>query len=166
MNDNIDTAKGQPDHKPTDPRYKDGKPKPLRPATRKEKALAKLVATNPKLTQAEAYVMVYGEGKARERSASVNASKVLKRKPVQLELAKYSQEAETVMHEVLGISRERMANERLARAVDWAVNARQTADSILDRVHGKAVQRQQIESKAVVLNIDLTESTEVGASGD
>jgi hypothetical protein len=36
------------------------------------------------------------------------------------------------------------------------VNARQTADSILDRVHGKATQHIQQRSEVVQISIDLT----------
>jgi hypothetical protein len=36
------------------------------------------------------------------------------------------------------------------------VNARQTADSLLDRVHGKATIKTENTTSVVTLNIDLT----------
>lgn len=77
------------------------------------------------------------------------------------ELAKHSDYAENALIEVLQQSKKRMYDDS-ARAVDWAVNTRQTADSVLDRIHGKATQKTEVTTRALTLNIDLTGA--VGAS--
>jgi hypothetical protein len=73
------------------------------------------------------------------------------------ELAKHSGTAEIVLIEVMNQSREQMYQTDRARAVDWANTARQSANDVIDRVHGKAVQQIQQTTKAVTLNINLTD---------
>jgi hypothetical protein len=83
------------------------------------------------------------------------AAENLAKPAVMLELAKHSKTAEQALTEVLSLSSQRMTEDK-PRAVDWAVNTRQTADSILDRIHGKAKQSVDVTSTAVTLNIDLS----------
>lgn len=127
--------------------------KPLRPLTRKQQAFVKHLIDNPKSSATKAVLATYDDmpyGTAR----SV-ASENLTKPNIQLELAKYSSTAEVVLLEVLQQSRERMTEDK-PRSVDWANSARMTADSILDRVHGKATQKVESTSQVVTLNIDLT----------
>ena len=125
-----------------------------RPLTRKQKAFIAELVANPKQSATQAAKKTYGV--TTENSARVQATRTLANANVQLELAKHSKQAEQVLAEVLGRSRQMMQRDDVARAVDWSVNARQTADSILDRIHGKATQRIEQTSQAVNINVDLS----------
>jgi hypothetical protein len=62
-----------------------------------------------------------------------------------------------VIMEVLEQSRKEMYNQSSKESVTWAVNARQTADSLLDRVNGKSTQRTEQVTTAVTLNLNLAD---------
>lgn len=123
----------------------------IRPLTRKQAAFVRELVEHPKLSATKAAIRAgYSD-----RAARQIATETLSKPAVQLELAKYTRTAEDALRDVLELSRDRMTEDK-GRAVDWAVNARQTADSILDRVHGKAKQSLDVTSTAVTLNIDLS----------
>ena len=91
-------------------------------------------------------------------SIEVEASRTLSKPSVRLEMAKYSSKAESVLFEVLDLSAKEMRVAERDR-VQWANVAKGTADSMLDRIHGKATQRTEVKTEAVVLNIDLSATT-------
>lgn len=131
--------------------------KPLRPLTRKQKAFVAELINNPKQSATSAAKKTYDV--TTELSARQQAHDNLTKPNVLAELAKYSGTAELTLVEVMNISKERMRDSTLARSVDWAVNARQTADSLLDRVHGKSTQRTESVSTTVTLSLSLKDIT-------
>lgn len=127
--------------------------------TGKQRIFVKELVTNP--TQ-PLYVSAKKSGyRGNQNTLSNVASENLKKPIIMSALAKYTNRAEEVLIEVLEVSRERMHDQNLARSVDWATNARQTADSIVDRVHGKATQNVNTTTQAVVINIDLTQVSDI-----
>lgn len=134
-------------------------PKPLRPLTRKQQAFVQHLINNPKESATKAVEATYNVG-SNEVARNI-ASDNLTKPNIMLELSKHSATAELVILEVLEQSRKRMLEDK-PRAVDWANSARQTADSLLDRVHGKATTRIESTSTSVTLNIDLTGATSPG----
>jgi hypothetical protein len=134
-------------------------PKPARPLTRKQQAFVKHLIDNPKASATAAARASYGkpDKPVTELSARNIAHDNLTKPNVMAELAKHSGTAEIVLIEVMNQSREQMYQTDRARAVDWANTARQSANDVIDRVHGKAVQQIQQTTKAVTLNINLTD---------
>lgn len=129
------------------------KPRPVRPMTRKEAAFTRELIQNPKQSATQAALKTYDTDNP-VTAASI-AHENLRKPQVMAELAKHSGTAEITLIEVMEKSRERMQEDK-PRAVDWANTARQTADSILDRLHGKATIKTESTSLAVTLAIDLT----------
>lgn len=134
--------------------------KPLPELTKKQKAFTEYLREHPKSSASEAARAAYNIGNRAKTSSIAHVSRQIARenmhKPAVLaELSKYSVTAESVITEVLEQSRKRMYGED-KDAVAWATNARQTADSLLDRLHGKATQRTEVEQRSVSLTIDLT----------
>jgi hypothetical protein len=126
---------------------------PSRPLTRKQKAFVQYLLSHPKASGAEASRATYDV--TSDLSARQQAHDVLTSPNVQAELTKYSPEAQNTLLDVMRTSTE-MMHADVSRAVDWAANARMTADSLLDRVHGKAKQSIDVTSTSVNLNIDLS----------
>lgn len=129
--------------------------KPLRPLTTKQRLFVQELINNPKQSATEAVKKVYKVKDSESSTARTMASENLAKPNIKLELAKYQNNAELAIIEVLEQSKKKMYEDS-KEAVQWAVNTRQTADSILDRVLGKATQRVESTSTAVTLNIDLT----------
>lgn len=127
--------------------------KPLRPLTRKQAAFVRYLVEHPKHSATAAARATYNV--TTDNSASLVASENIRKPQVVAELSKYSGTAELTLIQVMDKSTKMMHGET-SRAVDWAVNARQTADSILDRLHGKAKQTVESSSTVVTLTIDLT----------
>lgn len=125
--------------------------------TMKQKRFVQEIINNPKQSATEAASKTY-QVSSRQTAGQI-AHENMKKPEVVAELAKYSNTAESVIVEVMNRSQQ-MMNTDTARAVDWATNARQTADSLLDRVHGKATQQVQVQSQHVVLTLDLTAEKE------
>lgn len=111
----------------------------------KTKAFADTLLANPKLSNTEAYMRTHKT--TNRRSASVSASKLLATPSVSIYLAKHVDAA-------------RM---RIVQLVDNAGKEEvqlRAAQDILDRTHGKAIQRADLAVSGVSLNIDLTSSLE------
>lgn len=136
----------------------DVQPKRVRKATRKEQAFVQAIVGDHKLTQRDAYRQAYNAERMTDASVDVEASKTLRKPQVQLELAKYSGKAENVLLEVMNYSNEygREKSGSKEQGAAYAAIAARVADSMLDRIHGKATQRIEAQSTSVVLNIDLT----------
>lgn len=128
-----------------------------RPLTRKQRAFVDHLIENPKSSGTQAARAAYGTP---EQEISVGTAQQIAfdnlRKPnVMVELEKHSNNAELTLIEVMGYSRE-LGKTGTAAGASYASNARQTAQDILDRLHGRATSRTEVRSEAVTLNIDLT----------
>ena len=125
-----------------------------RQLTQRQKNFAKLRVTEPHLSNAEV-VRRAGYNNTTLQSASQMANTLMKKDEIRLEMAKWSNEAENTVYEVMTTAKERMSTDEKNGAT-WGNLARQTADSILDRVHGKATQRVESSSTSLSLSIDLS----------
>lgn len=127
-----------------------------RKLTRKQQAFVRELITNPKQSGVQAALATYGKPDKPTTYATADtiARGNLENPLILAELAKHSGAAEMTLIQVMSKSTEEM-NRPQARAVDWAVNARQTADSLLDRLHGKATQRVETHSTTVTLALEL-----------
>lgn len=124
---------------------------------RKHYNFAKLLANNPKLTPSQAYKTIYG-GDIKDSTATVNSSKLLQEANVMAILHSKAFDAEETLTDVMTYSRDygkRLKGSKQQGAA-YAAIAERAASNILDRVHGKAVQRIQATSSHVVLSIDLS----------
>lgn len=130
---------------------------PLKPLTRKQAAFVKHLVDNPKASATAAVQATYGRNdKPVDRNTAANiASTNLSKPNILNELAKHSSNAEYTLIELMEVSKE-YAKEGGRDGASYASVAVQTANSILDRVHGKATQRIEQQSTAVVIQIDLT----------
>lgn len=128
--------------------------KPVKRLTNRQQAFIKLFIQNPTMPLYEI---------AKEAGYTGNyltlaqmGSQNLKNPQILAELAKYSDTAEVTLVEVMNHSKQEMYKTDKSRSVDWANTARQSANDLLDRVHGKATIKTELSSRSVVLNIDLT----------
>lgn len=138
-------------------------PKPLRPLTRKQKAFVQHLVNNPKDSATKAVQATYNVDNP--RTASVVASENLAKPNVMLELSKHSATAELVLLEVMNTSKEFSQQGNTAGA-SYATSAITAANSILDRLHGKATIKTETKVTAVTLNIDLTGTIDSGQPVD
>lgn len=142
-------------------------PKPIvknnRPLTRKQQAFVKHLVNNPKDSATEAAAQSYNV-KTR-RSAEQIAYENLRKPEIMVVLGKHDINAQKVLAEAL------QANRKRAEITDRDDKGRpiyayydepdhvtrvKAADSILDRLHGKATQRTEVKSQAIQVTIDLT----------
>jgi phage terminase small subunit len=132
--------------------------KPARPLTRKQAAFVKQLVINPKQSATAAVKQVYGkpDKELTSRTAEVIASENLRKPEILAELAKYEGEAESTVIDVMNYSRQQMRVAERDR-VAWAVNARQSADSLLDRTRGKATIKTENLNTSVNLNLNLAD---------
>lgn len=143
--------------------------KPLRPLTRKQAAFVKHLIDNPKHSATEAAAQAYSIRSARH-TAEVIAQENLRKPAIMLELAKHSGNAELVLirameaeKKIYKFNPETKSNEYMGSDPDHAIRIK-AADSVLDRVHGKATQRTESVSTGVTINIDLTGAQELASS--
>lgn len=130
-------------------------PRPVKPLTRKQKLFVKHIVDNPKASATAAAKAVYNIKDHAGSTARTIAAENLAKPSILAELAKYDNTAQSVIIEVMEYSKE-LGRSGTAAGAAYAANARQSADSLLDRIHGKATQRTEVTSRAVTLNIDLT----------
>lgn len=125
--------------------------------TRKQQAFVDYLINNPKASGTRAVLETYGsdDKQISYSTAKSIANENLNKPYIMRTLSEHSQKAQQVLTEQLELANQRSKEDK-PRAVDWSVQARQVADSILDRVHGKAKQQVDIQSVGVQLNIDLT----------
>ena len=121
--------------------------------TAKQKAFADELLANPKTSGQDAALKAYGkEGKTiSDNTARAIASENLTKPNIMAYLEAHAVDAEIVLFDVMKTAQEQAPNSAGHAAV--AVSA---AKDILDRVHGKATQKTEINQKTVVVNIDLT----------
>lgn len=134
--------------------------KPLRPLTRKQEAFVRKLVDNPKISTTQAVRETYNV--TTDNSASQIATDNLRKPQVLAALAKYSGNAELAVIEAMKAERkewkfnpESKQIEYLGSEPDHAIRLR-AADSLLDRVHGKATQRIEQQSTSVNISVDLT----------
>jgi phage terminase small subunit len=122
--------------------------------TGKQKAFADYLLANPTKPKADAVIQA-GYKIAKRGTASQVAHENLKKPEIMLYLAKHSDTASNTVLEVLNHSKQQMYSDD-KRGVDWGNLAEKTANSILDRVHGKARQQIEVQSTHVSITLDLT----------
>lgn len=125
----------------------------LRPLTRKQKVFTKHMIDNPKASATEAALAAYNT--TSPAVAAVIATENLRKPNILTELAKYQSNAELTLIEVMNTSKE-YSRQFSKEGAAYASVAVQSANSILDRLLGKATIKHDITSTAVTLNIDLT----------
>lgn len=138
------------------PRHQADKNPALKPLTRKQRVFTEYLINNPKASATTAAKAAYNV--TTEGSARIQAHDTLTKPNVQLELARHSATAELSLLEVLEYSKQygRDQSGRGEQGASYAGVAVSVAKDILDRVHGKAKQRTEVETRAVTLNIDLS----------
>lgn len=128
--------------------------------TPKENAFVRHAVEHPKDSFTEAAMQAYN---AKNRAVAGNIARQLRDKPrIIAELEKYSTEAEMVLIEAMKAEKkiykfnpETKSNEYMGSDPDHGIRIK-AADSILDRVHGKATQKTENTSLAVQINVDLS----------
>lgn len=130
--------------------------KPSPKLTRKENAVVHHIVTNPKSSATEAVMQAYNV--KRRETARVMAHELTHKPTIMAELAKYSTQAELTVLEVMEYSKEKgRYDERQGAA--YANVALSAANSVLDRLHGKATQKTENATIAVTLNVDLSSAS-------
>lgn len=124
--------------------------------TRKQNAFVQHLVTNPKASGTAAASAAYGKPHKpiSYDTARSMAAENLAKPSIMLELSKYSGTAEITMLDVMEYSKE-YGREGDKAGAAYAAVAISAAKDVLDRIHGKAVQRVQATSTAVNLNINL-----------
>lgn len=112
--------------------------------TRKQKAFADHLINNPKDSATEAAAQTYDV--ANRHSAKVIASQNLTSPSVQVYLEKHVDKAKFKVIQLIDSDKESIAL--------------QASESVLDRALGKAIQRSEVHSTSVNLNLDLTSITD------
>ncbi len=140
--------------------YKDkGLFKPLKPLTRKQKIFVDYLLNNPKATGQEAAMVAYNVGgqggKLAENTARAIASETLTKPNVLAALQEADKEAQEVITSVMRAAKD-FALGGGKEGAAYASVAKSSADSILDRLHGKATTRIESTQRVVRVNIDLT----------
>lgn len=106
------------------------------------KKILDIIASQKGVNQTQAYKMVHPN--ATDNTARNNASQLLKKPEAQIYLQKHIDKARTTMVTLLDAEKDDI---KLRAATD-----------ILDRTQGKAVQRTEVNSSILTLNIDLTQA--------
>ena len=114
--------------------------------TRKQKALADKVIANPKASATSLVKEVYNVA---PHNADSLASQVLRKPQVLAYLEKHSDLAEKTIVGVLRNSRKRKGDMTAQRL------AKDSAEAILDRVHGKPTQRTELSGSFLTVSIDM-----------
>lgn len=120
--------------------------------TRKQKAFANLLIENPTISQAEAARQVYDI--ENPQSASALGAKVAHNTKVLAYMDKNAIYAEKAVVQVLKNAKKNKGEHQ------WQRLALDSANSVLDRVHGKATQRVESHSTVVTLGLSLTDIIE------
>ena len=109
------------------------------------KKVLDIIATQKKRNAKQAYKEVHPN--ASDNTASVNAYQLLKKPSAQIYLQEHVNKAKETIVELLQSEKDDI---RLRSATD-----------ILDRSTGKAIQRTEVTTQGITLNIDLTSSLDV-----
>lgn len=132
------------------------KPNPAkqdRPLTPKQAQFIRNIVDNG-MNKTDAYINAYDHN-GKRKTANENASRTASLQQVKSQLANYSQLAESTLVDVMQYSRE-YGRDNSKEGASYASVSVATAKFIHEHVHGKATQRIETKTEAVVLNIDLT----------
>lgn len=132
--------------------------KPRKPLTRKQTAFIKHLVDNPKASATAAAKAAYNT--TTSHSAEVVAHENMRKPEIQAELAKYESTAESTLVEVMDYSRQ-LGKTGTTAGASYASTAGSLANSILDRLRGKATQRIEQHSTTVTLSLSLEDITGV-----
>lgn len=128
--------------------------KPNPQLTRKENNFVRHIVENPRLSATSAVQSTYNA--KTYNTAKHMASEIMAKPHIQAELAKYDGEAQVTVYEVMKYSKE-YGREGGKEGASYAGVALSAANSLLDRIHGKATQRTENLNVAVELNVNLAE---------
>ena len=106
------------------------------------KKILDIVASQPGVNYSEAYKMVHPD--AKDSTARNNSSQLIRKPEAQIYLQKHIDRAKTTIVSLLDSEKDEVKLK--------------AADSILDRSLGKATQRMEMQSTAVIIGIDMTQS--------
>jgi len=125
--------------------------------TRKQQAFVRYLLANPKASATEAANQTYSV--ANRGVAGTIAVENMQKPAIMAVLEKHDLKAQKVLAEGLQATKGIYANgEKVDEEIDHQVRLR-AADSILDRLHGKATQRVEQHSTSVNLNLSLNDIT-------
>lgn len=128
-----------------------------RPLTGKERAYIEYRVENPTSTKAEAIRAVYDVSETTKKKTLENMASTIEKRPAVLAvLNKHAIEAEETLADVMKYSRIH-GSSGTKEGASYAQVAERTANSILDRLHGKAMQQIQMNSTSVNINVDLSQ---------
>lgn len=129
----------------------------MKQATRKERAFAELLAANPKLSATQAALATYGkpDKPTTVRTAEQIASENMRKPRVLAILNDAAEQAENMVKETMIYAHEFGQRGGHVGAA-YAGIGLSAANSLLDRVHGKATQRIEQHNTNVNIGIDLT----------
>lgn len=125
--------------------------------TRKQKAFADGLLAEPKKAATLVALETYGKPNKEllYNTAHGIASENLRKPAIMAYLNEHAIEAERVMYDVM-----KKTQGMIEDSPGYAAVAKSAASDILDRVHGKAVQRAEIQSQSVKISIDLSSNDE------
>lgn len=123
-----------------------------RPLTNKQKAFVKHLLENPKASATQAALVAYGKPDKDINSDTARsiASENLAKPYIMAALNDAVEEAEATILSVMRTSTSLRENPQHARVAETAAN------SVLDRVHGKATTNVQVTQAVVTINMDLS----------
>lgn len=128
-----------------------------RPLTGKERAYVQYRIEHPTSTKSEAIRAVYNVSETTKEKTLRNMASTIEKRPAVLAiLNKHAIEAEETLADVMRYSRIQ-GKTGTKEGASYAQVAERTANSILDRLHGKAMQQIQVQSTSVNINVDLTQ---------
>lgn len=150
----IDKIEQTTDGTPKKPVVQDDEKRPL---TGKERAYVQYRVENPTSTKAGAVRAVYDVSEDTKKKTLENMATVIEKRPAVLAvLNKHAIEAEETLADVMKYSRIH-GSSGSKEGASYAQVAERTANSILDRLHGKAMQQIQMNSTSVNINVDLSQ---------
>ncbi len=125
--------------------------------TRKQKAFAQALLEDKKKPAVQAALETYGsKGKPTTyMTADTIARANLENPRILKYLNDHAEKAELTMIKIMNDS-----YDKIDESPAYAAVSKSAASDILDRVHGKATQRQELVSTKVVISIDLTQAAD------
>lgn len=114
------------------------------------KKVLDIIASQKERNATKAYLQVHPNATA--KTAQSNVSQLLAKPEATIYLKEHTREASETLIDVMRNARTQTDNANFQRL------AKDTADSIIDRVDGKATQKIEQTTTGITLNIDLTSS--------
>lgn len=131
-----------------------GKKGPRGKLTYKQNQFVQTLVQNPTMKPTDAVRAVYDHGS--EGSVRVMAHQLMHNQNVELELAKYTGYAKTSLIKVISEAESRLDGASDKDVAPLLAVMEKTANSVVDRVEGKAQSNVNVSIQAVNLNIDLS----------